>query len=124
MILLIFLSSLEHDDYQKSRFKFRFSAPLPAQSIMCDYIIIENDDVVEPCEDFLVSISSPSKRAVIDGDSRSIVQINDDEGNYCFLVAIILIRPHCLIRSHGCTCIISQDRCNKFLPRKDINSLL
>ena len=89
---------------------------------MCDYINIVNDDVVEPCEDFLVSISSPSKRAVIDGDSRSIVQINDDEGNYCFLVAIN--KTTLFNKITWLYMYISQDRCNKFLPRKDINSLL
>ena len=74
-------STSDPDDYVKSKLAFRFSAPLPARSVMCNTITIIDDDVVEPCEDFVVKIISPSKRAVIVSDSRSIVQINDDEGN-------------------------------------------
>ena len=82
MLLYYFdlIFSVEPDDYLKSRLRFRFSAPAHAQSEMCkNDIPIVDDAAAEPCEDFIVKISSPSKRAVIDGDSATVV-IHDDEG--------------------------------------------
>ena len=86
---------IDPEDYLDSRLIFSFSAPLPAQSVICDNITIVNDGVVEPCEDFVVSISSSSERAAVVGDNSSIVQINDDEGKACIIVLHAVMYTDC-----------------------------
>ena len=57
-----------------------FIAPLNASSTTCINVAIIDDGIIEPCEDFGVSLTSNSERSCIVGDNAITVQINDDEG--------------------------------------------
>ena len=57
-----------------------FIAPLNASSTMCINIAIIDDGIIEPCEDFGVSLTSDSERSCIVSNNSTAVQINDDEG--------------------------------------------
>ena len=59
-------------------------APLSAQSIMSTSVEILDDNEVEPCEEFIIELSTLSGRAVVEGDGKAVVQINDNEGIVLF----------------------------------------
>ena len=61
---------------------FQFNAPLSADAVMTTDVTISDDQDLEPCEDFTVTLTSSSERAAISGASSRRVVVYDDEGWY------------------------------------------
>ena len=53
---------------------------MSARSVVTTSVEILDDNEVEPCEEFIIELSSLSERAVVEGDGKAVVQINDNEG--------------------------------------------
>lgn len=71
----------ESDDYTELSTDLTFVAPLSASSDLTASVSIQDDSVLEPCEDFLVSLSSTDP-AVVSSPAFIRVKINDDEGEW------------------------------------------
>ena len=57
-----------------------FASPMASPATFSRLVTILNDSVVEPCEDFIVTLTSSSERTVFNGGSSRSVIIRDDEG--------------------------------------------
>ena len=68
------------EDFEGVSAVLHFTAPLNASYMECVDVVIIDDEINEPCEDFSVSLSSSSDRAVVNSPSSQSIIINDDEG--------------------------------------------
>ena len=75
-----YIPSIAPDDYKELVHTFQFNAPLSADTVMTTDVTISDDQDLEPCEDFTVTLTSSSERAAISGASSRRVVIYDDEG--------------------------------------------
>ena len=70
---------------------FQFNAPLPADTVMTTDVTISDDQDLEPCEDFTVTLTSSSEKATISGASSRRVVIYDDEGRLVLVNSILYL---------------------------------
>ena len=67
-------------DYTAVSITHTFASPMTSPSTFSSLVTILDNSVVEPCEDFTVTLTSSSVRTVFNGASSRSVIIHDDEG--------------------------------------------
>ena len=90
--LFSYTINIEFQDYNGLSQSLTFVAPLPAQSVMTTSLEILDDNEVEPCEQLNIELSSLSERAVVEGDGKAVIQINDDEGKMLSLFILFCLK--------------------------------